>query len=193
MRPRIKIILLLIILTPWGAAPQALALDAKGWFDKGNDLSQRERFKEAAQAYEKSIALNAKSPAAYYNLGIAYKNLNEHEKAVSVFKKTIELEPTHMDARLSLGNVYNRLNQWENAIAQLNVVVHRRRNDAEAHGNLGWAYYNYKKGPPFKQLVILNLKKAVSLFDAQNMREAAEATQRIIDEAIAKFGYETTG
>ena len=105
----------------------------------------------------------------------------------------MKLEPFHLDARLSLGNVYNRLNKWEDAIGQLNIVVHRQRNNAEAHGNLGWAYYNYEVGPPFKHLVILNLKKAVSLFDAQNMRKAAEATQKILDEAIAKFGYQPSG
>ncbi len=137
--------------------------------------------------------MNALSPVAHYNLGIAYKNLKQFEKAVSAFKKTVELEPFHLDARLSLGNVYNRLNRWEDAIGQLNIVVHRDRNNAEAHGNLGWAYYNYQNGPPFKHLVIINLKKAVSLFTAQNMNTAAQATQKVLDEAIAKFGYQPSG
>jgi hypothetical protein len=85
------------------------------------------------------------------------------------------------------------LNQWEDAIGQLNIVVHRNQNNAEAHGNLGWAYYNYKNGPPFKHLVIINLKKAVALFEAQNMSQAAQATQKVLDEAIAKFGYQSFG
>ena len=193
MKLKIRTISTIVIFALLMTAQQALALDAQGWFEKGNELSEQRQFKEAAEAYEKSIGLNAKSPVAHYNLGIAYKNLKEYDNAVSAFKKTIELEPTHMDARLSLGNVYNRLNRWEDAIGQLNIVVHRRQNNAEAHGNLGWAYYNYKKGPPFKQLVILNLKKAISLFGSQNMPEAAEATQKVLDEAIAKFGYQTTG
>ncbi len=190
MRLHIGGILMLTLLVLMGRAQLAHALDAEGWFEKGNELSQQGSLEEAIEAYKKSTALNDLSPVAHYNLGIAYKMLRQYEKSVSAFKKTVELEPTHMDARISLGTVYNRLNRWEDAIGQLNIVVHRERNNAEAHGNLGWAYFNYKKGPPFKQLVIINLKKAVSLFEAQNMPEAAEATQKVLNEALVKFGYE---
>lgn len=195
MRPQIRIILLFFVLTlVTSSLPQpALALNAQEWFEKGNELSQQGQFEEAVKAYQKSVEQNPLSPVAHYNLGIAYKNLQELEKAISALKKTLELEPFHIDARVSLGNVYNRLNRWEDAIGQLNIVVHRNRDNAEAHGNLGWAYYNYKKGPPFKHLVIINLKKAVTLFEAQNMNQAAEATQKVLDEARAKFGYQISG
>jgi tetratricopeptide (TPR) repeat protein len=195
MRHQTRIVLLFFALTLGVSSfPQSvLALDAQGWFEKGNQLSQQGQYEEAVRAYQKSTELNAISPVAHYNLGIAYKNLREYEKAVTAFEKTVELEPFYMDARLSLGNVYNQLNRWEDAIGQLNIVVHRRKNNAEAHGNLGWAYYNYKKGPPFKHLVIVNLKKAVALFEAQNMIQAAKATQDVLDEAIAKFGYQPSG
>lgn len=190
MRPQIAGILFFVVLTLLSLPSKAKALDAQGWFEKGNALSEGGSLEEAIAAYKKSTALNDLSPVAHYNLGIAYKKLRQYEEAVSAFKKTVALEPTHMDARISLGNVYNRLNQWEDAIGQLNIVVHRERNNAEAHGNLGWAYYNYKKEPPFKRLVIINLKKAVGLFEAQNMPEAAAATQKVLNEAIVKFGYE---
>lgn len=195
MRPQIRIILLFFVLTLVTLSlPQpTLALNAQEWFEKGNELSQQGQFEEAVKAYQKSVEQNPLSPVAHYNLGIAYKNLQEFEKAISALKKTLELEPFHIDARVSLGNVYNRLNRWEDAIGQLNIVVHRNRDNAEAHGNLGWAYYNYKKGPPFKHLVIINLKKAVTLFEAQNMNQAAEATQKVLDEARAKFGYQISG
>lgn len=190
---RLQISIILILLTLLGSSQPAFALDAGGWFEKGNELSQQGNLEKAIAAYKKSIELNDLSPVAHYNLGIAYKKLQQYEKSASAFEKTVELEPTHMDARISLGNVYNRLNRWEDAIGQLNIVVHRERNNAEAHGNLGWAYYNYKNGPPFKRLVIINLRKAVSLFEAQDMPEAAEATQKVLDEAILKFGYQSTG
>jgi tetratricopeptide (TPR) repeat protein len=195
MRLQLKLTILFIVLTLVSASflPSAQALDAEEWFAKGNELSQQGKFEEAVNAYQKSIEQNPLSPVAHYNLGIAHKNLQAFDKAIAAFKKTLELEPFHLDARLSLGNVYNHQNQWEDAIAQLNIVVHRDRNNAEAHGNLGWAYYNFKKGPPFKYLVIINLKKAVTLFTAQNMSAAAKATQKVLDEATAKFGYRTSG
>ena len=38
-------------------------------------------------------------------------------------------------------------------------------------------------------LVIVNLQKAVDLFEAQQMPEAAEATRKTLEEARKKFGY----
>jgi hypothetical protein len=38
-------------------------------------------------------------------------------------------------------------------------------------------------------LVILNLGRAVELFEAQEMPEAAEATRKTLEEARKKFGY----
>ena len=192
MSKRFALVFAVFVIAGWVLAGQAHALDAQGWFERGNELSAQKRFEEAAVAYEKSIEQNPKSPTAHYNLGIAHKSMRAYDKAAAAFEKTLELEPTHLDARLSLGNAYNMLERWEDAIGELNIVVHRRQNDAEAHGNLGWAYYNYRKGPPFKRLVILNLKKAVQLFRLQNMPQAAEATQKVLDEAMAKFGYTET-
>ena len=163
---------------------------AEDWFLKGNLLSNQGRLKDAVEAYKKSIENNPKATVAYFNLGLAFKKLNLLEEAATAFKKTVELEPGNLNARYSLGNTYNHLNRWEDAIAQLNIVVHRRQDDAEAHGNLGWAYYNIKKGPPFKYLVIINLKKAVELFESQNQLGAANATRKVLEEAMTQFGFQ---
>jgi len=172
-----------------GLVSNAWSLDAEQWFVEGNRFSSEGKFEEAARAYQKSIDQNPLAPVAHYNLGIAYKNLRQLDKAAIVLEKAVELAPTNLDIRLTLGNVYNMQERWTDAIAQLNIVVHRQQNDAQAHGNLGWAYYNYKDGPPFKQMVILNLSKAVELFSKQDQQQAAEATRKILEEAKIKFGY----
>ncbi|MBT5029478.1 MAG: tetratricopeptide repeat protein [Nitrospinaceae bacterium] len=169
-------------------ASLAWALDPEQWFQEGNRFSTEGKLEEAVQAYQKSISGNPLSPVAHYNLGVAYKKLQQLDKAAKSFEQCIELEPVNMEARVSLGNIYNLQKRWFDAIAQLNIVVHRRKGDAEAHGNLGWAYYNYKKGPPFKKMVILNLSRAVALFEEQNLMQAATATQKILEEARNKFG-----
>ncbi|NIQ01428.1 MAG: tetratricopeptide repeat protein [Nitrospinaceae bacterium] len=182
--------LLILCLTGgvWAGGSPAAAQDAEGWFIEGNRLSAQGRFEDAVEAYQRSIRLNPRSPAAYYNLGIAYKNLEAYEQAVQAFENTLELEPFNLDARVSLGNIYNLQEKWEKAIGQLNIVVHRRRNDAQAHGNLGWAYYNYPGKPSFEFLTILNLRKAVDLFEAQGQNQAAESTRKVLEEALRKFG-----
>ena len=180
----------LLILIFWlGSVTNTWSLNAEQWFGEGNRLSSQGKFEEAAEAYQKSIEQNPLAPVAHYNLGIAYKNLRQWDSAASVLEKAVGLAPTNLDIRLTLGNVYNMQERWKDAIGQLNIVVHRQQNDAQAHGNLGWAYYNYKDGPPFKQMVILNLSKAVELFGKQNQPQAAEATRKILEEAKLKFGY----
>ena len=178
-----RVVALLVVFLFAVLTSNVWSLDAEQWFLDGNRLSAEEKFEEAAKAYQKSIDQNPLAPVAHYNLGIAYKNLRQLDKAV-------ELAPTNLDIRLTLGNVYNIQERWKDAIGQLNIVVHRQQNDAQAHGNLGWAYYNYKEGPPFKQMVILNLSKAVELFGQQNQLKAAESTRKILEEAKLKFGYQ---
>ena len=162
---------------------------AEDWFLKGNILSRQGRFEEAVDAYKKSIGRNPNATVVHFNLALAYKNLNRQGEAAVALEKAVELEPGNLDARYSLGNIYNHLERWEDAIAQLNMVVHRRQDDAEAHGNLGWAYYNFSKGPPFKYLVIINLRKAVELFKSKNQNEAANSTQKVLEDAMMKFNF----
>jgi tetratricopeptide (TPR) repeat protein len=181
---RVCVFLVLFFLqvsSAWGLSPEQ-------WFQEGNRFSSEGQFEKAVQAYEKSIAANSLSPVAHYNLGIAYKNLRQFDKAATSLEKSVKLEPVNMDTRVTLGNVYNLQERWNDAIGQLNIVVHRKKGDAEAHGNLGWAYYNYKEGPPFKKVVILNLARAVELFKEQDQVQAAAATQKILEEARNKFG-----
>ena len=187
-----RVVGLLAVIFWLGSVSNTWSLDAEQWFVEGNRLSSEGKFEEATEAYQKSINQNPLAPVAHYNLGIAYKNLRQWNRAASVLEKAVELAPTNLDIRLTLGNVYNMQERWKDAIGQLNIVVHRQQNDAQAHGNLGWAYYNYKEGPPFKQVVILNLSKAVELFGKQNQPQAAEATRKILEEAKLKFGYPAT-
>ena len=186
-----RIVALLVVFLFAVLTSNVWSLDAEQWFLDGNRLSAEEKFEEAAKAYQKSIDQNPLAPVAHYNLGIAYKNLRQLDKAAKSLEKAVELAPTNLDIRLTLGNVYNIQERWKDAIGQLNIVVHRQQNDAQAHGNLGWAYYNYKDGPPFKQMVILNLSKAVELFEQQNHLKAAESTRKILEEANLKFDYQT--
>jgi tetratricopeptide (TPR) repeat protein len=167
--------------TVWGLSPEQ-------WFEEGNLASSKGKFEEAVKAYQKSISGNPLSPVAHYNLGLTYKSMKQLDKATKSLEKAVELEPVNMDMRVTLGNVYNLQERWADAIGQLNIVVHRKQGDAQAHGNLGWAYYNYREGPPFKKVVILNLSRAVELFQEENLIPAAEATQKILEEARNKFG-----
>ena len=147
----------------------------------------------AIDAYSRSIEFDATFWVAHYNLGLAYKKTRQYPKAVDALQKALGLVPNNLDIHVSLGNVYNFMEKWEPAIQHLNLVVHRRQGDPVAHGNLGWALYNYQRGPKFKLLVVLNLKQAINLFEQQNQKEAAEATRKTLEEVLSDLNLDKTG
>jgi len=171
------------------SADLVLANSSKDWFERGNAFQNEGAYQNAIEAYEKSAELNPNYWVVYQNLGLAYQKLRNFEKALEAFQKALKLAPDNLDIHLSLGSVYNFLEEWEQAISHINLVVHRRSNDAVAHGNLGWAYFNYNSGPPFRMLTIMNLSRAVQLFEQEGMSQAAEATQKTLEEAKKKFGF----
>ncbi len=177
---------ILAILT-W--ASPCLSDEALDWYLKGNTLSQEGNYDSAVDAYLKAIQVNPDATGPFYNMGIAYKHLGQYPQAAGAFEAAHRLEPDNLNIRFSLGNIYNLMERWESAIGHLNYVVHRDPENAEAHGNLGWAFLNFDKGPPFKMLVITNLERAVSLFEAQGLKAPANATRETLEEARKKFGY----
>ena len=180
------ILLFVAILAP---VPTLWADEALDWYLKGNEFSQKGQFEQAVEAYHQAIQINPDATGPFYNLGLAYKHLKQYERSSAAFESALRLEPDNVNIELNLGSIYNRMERWGQAIGHLNRVVHRMEDNAEAHGNLGWAYLNYTDGPQFKLLVIVNLERAVELFEAQKMPEAAAATRQTLDEARKKFGY----
>ena len=189
MKCAIGIGMLALTLFLGGSGSLTHADEALDWYQKGNQLSDQGRFEEAADAYHRAIQANPDSTGPWFNLGLAYKNLRQYDRAAASLERALELEPENIFIRLRLGNIYNLMEKWGKAIEHLNYVVHNLPGNAEAHGNLGWAYLNYHSGPAFKMLVILNLDKAVALFEKQGMPEAAEATRKTLQAARKKFSY----
>ncbi|MBI4384848.1 MAG: tetratricopeptide repeat protein [Nitrospinae bacterium] len=190
MRTNRIIILILAFLAGFlGFEPLLGAQTAEEHFYRGNDLGRQGLYEDAIEEYKRSLKLNPSATVVYYNLGLACKKLGRHLEAAAALEEALRLEPQYLPAQVAMGSVYNLMERWEDAIAHLNVAVHRETGNAEAHGNLGWAYYNYKGKPPFKFLTIVNLKKAADLFEAQGLPQAAQATRKVLEEALVKYGF----
>ena len=81
----------------------------------GNLLMEKEKYKEAANAYIQAIKYNEENENLYYNLGVAYSRINEFPLAKTCFEKTIELNSNFYNAYYRLGQISLLYRDIENA------------------------------------------------------------------------------
>lgn len=75
------------------------ALAGQSYYNLGAILTNRGKFKEAADIFKKAIAIDPKNGPSYYQLGIAYFGSPDTiPQAVAAFEKYLELVPTGPDA-----------------------------------------------------------------------------------------------
>ncbi|MFN9975673.1 MAG: tetratricopeptide repeat protein, partial [Phycisphaerae bacterium] len=79
-------------------------------------LNQIGEHKKAADALRRGLQKDRNNPEAYFNLGIAQKNLKMTSMAITAFREAIRIKPSMIDAHLSLGTIYSETNS--HALAQ---------------------------------------------------------------------------
>jgi tetratricopeptide (TPR) repeat protein len=79
-------------------------------FNRGAALLEQYRYAEAAKALEQVLAAVPNWPAARFNLGLAYLNMQEEagakenlERAKEAFESVLNGDPNHLHARFGLG------------------------------------------------------------------------------------------
>jgi tetratricopeptide (TPR) repeat protein len=75
---------------------------------------QDKQFEKAAQAYQKSLALDSTQPNRYYNLGLSLEGAGNLEEAVKNFEIAVSLEPT-VKYYISLSNALLKQNNGPRA------------------------------------------------------------------------------
>ena len=71
---------------------------------------------DIAQAKKGLIQLTRKLPnsaVVWYNLGLCYQHLGQHDKAVTVYLKSLGINPNQIDGWVNIGISYLELNQME--------------------------------------------------------------------------------
>jgi protein O-GlcNAc transferase len=99
--------------------------------------SQTDRQDLSITLISKAIAVNPKSSAYYYNLGLAYQKQGKLAEAVACWKKSTKLEPRDAIALANLGSALSELGQAEEAIPYLRKAIALNPHYASAHTNLG--------------------------------------------------------
>ncbi|GAB4385711.1 tetratricopeptide repeat protein [Albidovulum sp.] len=139
----------------WDAAIEVLRQLSKDypersdiWAAYGDALRRQERFAEAADAYDRAVALfAAEEPrqwVVYYTRGIARERLKRWPEAEANFRKALDLSPDQPAVLNYLGYSYlDRKDEtkYDEALAMIERAVAARPDDGAITDSLGWALY----------------------------------------------------
>ncbi len=80
-------------------------MNADAWTTLGNAFMDSNRFAEAVDAYQKSLAINPKNVDVRVDMGTCLKNSGRPQQAVEEYRKAIQIDPNHRNAHRNMGVV----------------------------------------------------------------------------------------
>lgn len=106
-------------------------------FLKGYKLYEQERFSEAVGAYEEAITHNPEHWGYVFNLGLAWKKLNDQSKAADAFRRAAELNPESFSVNKELGEALAKMEKYEEAKPYFAKATEISPDDPDAFYNYG--------------------------------------------------------
>jgi tetratricopeptide (TPR) repeat protein len=85
-------------------------LDAKTWFQQGNDAIRKGNATEAVRDFREFVRLQPGSAEGYFNLGLALQSASQLDESLAALRKAASLQPGLHGLRLFTGIVNYKLN-----------------------------------------------------------------------------------
>ena len=95
----------------------------------------------AVSEFERALALEPTSAAAYRGLASAYADMGKRAEAESTYHRAIAMKPDYWGGFNELGQFYYRAGNYQGAAAQFQKVVDLTPDNAFGYLNLGAAYW----------------------------------------------------
>jgi len=117
--------LLLLLLAPILICLHSYAQStAKEWYDKGKDLKDDKKYKEALDAFKKSIALKADYAPALHQAGWCYNELEMYDDALVVLKKEEKAGAENKSTNYQeIGYALKGLKRYDEAISYFDKAI----------------------------------------------------------------------
>ena len=120
--------------------------DVRAYLALGGVYASQEKYREAADLYDRAVARFENPTRAEWNLfyqrGIAYERLKEWPSAEPNFRKALELFPDQPQVLNYLGYSWVDMNMnLEEGLDMIRRAVDLRPSDGYIVDSLGWAYY----------------------------------------------------
>ncbi len=96
------------------------------WYNLGNAFLGATQFKEAAQAYQRSLGINPNQPSAWNNLALTLMRDSQLMEAEKTFFDTVNRFPLHAEAWANYGQLLGELNRPHEAVAAYQRALQAR-------------------------------------------------------------------
>jgi tetratricopeptide (TPR) repeat protein len=136
-------------------------------FDTGSKRYQEGDLKGSVEAYTEAISLKPEEIRSYFNRGIAYIELNMHDKAIDDYNTVIAMNPYYAEAYNNRGWAYLQKGLFDSAIRDCNKALNLDPNIATAYHSRGMAY----KGKGMLEMAKRDFQKSCEMGDIHGCRE----------------------
>jgi len=91
-------------------------LEADDWFQEGITLNSVGRYREAAEAFAKSLAIEPKNPLSWLNMGTAQALEGDYPHAIEALQRSVRLDPKLALGFANLAEVCFRTDRFQEAV-----------------------------------------------------------------------------
>ncbi len=99
---------------------------------------------EAQECFEKATELDKNNTGAWFNLGLAQRNLKEYNDAIRSYKKVIAIDKENVDAWIGLGITYRHLEDYKEAKECFGKATELEENNPVVWVIIGTSYVKMK-------------------------------------------------
>lgn len=103
------------------------------------------QYQEAAAEFQRAIALDETSDAAYRGLATSYEALGKSTEAENAYRRAIEIRKNYWGGYSALGAFYYKAGRYADAAAQFHRVVELAPENVRGYSNLSAAYVQLGK------------------------------------------------
>jgi len=108
--------------------------------EKGMDLAQMGRIREAEQEFKEAIKIEPATADAYFGLAMIKQQSGLLDEAHDLYKTALRHDPIHTDSMFNIGAIYVMKKDFESAISTFVLLTRLTPDDPQVFLNLGSAY-----------------------------------------------------
>jgi tetratricopeptide (TPR) repeat protein len=141
-------------------------------YQQGVELMKENKYSEATTVFEQYLATDSTNAKAYYNLGLAYGNLDIKPKALAAWLRAVALNPNFEQAHFNLGLLYIQPNAYHTseATTEFLTVIRINPKNSKAYYHLAIGYHRLGMYPQALQQLDTALKLKPDLTSALELK-----------------------